>query len=262
MKTPHVILKPKSMQPYVTKKGVKMTHCIHDNTDCKSCGHHYCIKSIPLFSSMNQKEIEQLSESITTKQYAKGQVVFDYGEKASGLYIVCQGKLKIYKNTLDGKEQILYILKHGDFIGAFNLLKEDVFQFTARAIEGTTVSMLSKEAFNEVVLAHPEMTLKILEKAYERIMKVESLVERLSTKNLDAKVAGLLVNLIPSFGIKTKEGVRLELSINREEMGSYAGIARETITRKLRLFEEMGIINLIGAKVIEIRDLYALKAYL
>jgi len=211
---------------------------------------------------MNQEEIENLAGSIDTRAYAKGQKIFDYGQKASGLYIVCQGKMKIYKNTLDGKEQILYILTNGDFIGAFNLLKEDVFQFTAVAIEETTVSTLSKEAFNQVVLEHPSMTLKVLEKAYERIMKVESLVERLSTKNVDAKVAGLLVNLIPSFGSKTKEGIRLELTINREEMGSYAGIARETITRKLRLYEEMGIIKLIGAKVIVIKDLYALKAYL
>lgn len=239
-----------------------MTPCIHEHSHCKSCGNHYCIKNIPLFSSMNDEEIEQLSSSIDTKVYAKGEKIFDYGEKASGLYIVCTGKMKIYKNTLDGKEQILYIFKQGDFIGAFNLLKEDVFEFTAEAIEETTVSTLSKQAFNQVVLDNPEITLKVLEKAYERIMKVESLVERLSTKSLDAKVAGLLINLIPSFGVKTKEGIRLELSINREEMGSYAGIARETITRKLRLYEEMGIIKLIGAKVIEIKDLYTLKTYL
>lgn len=238
-----------------------MPHCVHDHSQCKNCGHHYCIKNIPLFSSLNQEEVEQLSDSIYAKDVEKGDIIFSQGDKASGLYIVCQGKIKVYFNTLDGKEQILYILKDGDFIGAFNLLKEDVFQFTAEAIESTTLSILSKEAFNEVIISHPHMTIKILEKAYERIMKIESLVERLSTKSLDAKVAGLLINLIPSFGKNTEAGIRLELSINREEMGSYAGIARETITRKLRLFEEMGILDLIGAKVILIKDIHALKNY-
>ncbi len=236
-----------------------MNSCSNSKSKCDKCGHHYCMKEIPLFSSLEEDEVESLSSCITTRTYKKGEKIFHHGDKASGLYIVCEGKMKVYKNTLEGKEQIIYILGSGDFIGAFNLLKEDVFEFTAEAIENTTMSMLSKAAFNEIILRKPEMTLKVLEKAYERIVKVESLVERLSTKSLDAKVAALLLNLIPSFGKKSSLGVELELSINREEMGSYAGIARETITRKLKLFEEMGIVSLKGAKVIIIKDVKALR---
>ena len=113
-----------------------------------------------------------------------------------------------------------------------------------------------------MILNNPAITIKVLEKAYERIMKVESLVERLSTKSLDAKVAALLLNLIPSFGKHVEDGIELKLSINREEMGSYAGIARETITRKLKLFEEMEIVTLKGAKIIIINNVEALRNYL
>ena len=241
-----------------------MGTCIYSGTNskCENCGYHYCMKDIPLFSSLDNGQLKELSLSITTKTFKKGEIIFDYGEKASGLYIVCSGKMKVYKNTLEGKEQIMYILSSGDFIGAFNLLKEDVFEFTAKAIEETAVSTLSKTAFNTVIMNNPEITIKVLEKAYERIMKVESLVERLSTKSLDAKVAALLLNLIPSFGKHTREGIVLELSINREEMGSYAGIARETITRKLKLFEEMKIVALRGAKLIVIKNVEALRDYL
>src|SRR5690606_5520869 len=158
------------------------------------------------------------------------------------------GKIKIFKNTIEGKEQILYILSEGDFIGAFNLLKEDEFDFNAVAIENTTVSMLEKSSFDEIVLSNPSITLKIFEKAYERIIKAESLVERLSSSNPDAKVIGLLVDLCENFGSQTDEGILLTLTINREEMGSYAGIARETMSRKLQLFQEMGLIQLIGMK--------------
>jgi len=216
---------------------------------------------IPLLSSLSADELREISKSIITKEYKKGEAIFKLGDRANGLYIVCNGKVKIYKNTLEGKEQIIYILSDGDFIGAFNLLKEDVFDFTAEALENTTISMLEKVAFDQVIVAKPEITLKVLEKAYERIMKVESLVERLSTKSLDAKVAALLLNLIGSFGEETEEGIVLKLSINREEMGSYTGIARETMTRKLKLFEEMGILKLQGAKVIIIRDVEKLKAF-
>nr|WP_283244264.1 helix-turn-helix domain-containing protein [Wansuia hejianensis] len=96
--------------------------------------------------------------------------------------------------------------------------------------------------------------MKILEKGYERIRWAEELVDRLSSANADAKVAGLLLDLIKDFGTKTREGTVLNLSINREEMGSYAGISRETMTRKLKHFQELGYIDFIGNKKIIILD--------
>ncbi len=218
-----------------------------------------CINNIPLLSNLTNDEIEKVSIGVSSENYKKGESVFNRGDKANKLYIVCSGKIKIFKNTIEGKEQILYILSEGDFIGAFNLLKEDEFDFNAVALENTTVSMLEKSSFDEIVLSNPSITLKIFEKAYERIIKAESLVERLSSSNPDAKVIGLLVDLCENFGSQTDEGILLTLSINREEMGSYAGIARETMSRKLQLFQEMGLIRLIGMKKILIYDVGKLK---
>lgn len=204
-------------------------------------------------------ELNEISKGVDTVSYRKGDKVFSRGEQANSLYIVCEGKMKIYKNLVDGKEQIIYIMTQGDFIGAFNLLKEDEFDFDAEAIEDLVISTLSKEVFNKIILTNPEITLKVLEKAYERINRIESLVERLSTTNADAKVAGLLLNLTKDFGQKTEKGILLRLTINREDMGSYAGIARETITRKLKLFEELGLIELIGNKRILIHNKNSLR---
>ncbi len=219
-----------------------------------------CINNIPLLSNLTNEEIEKVSIGVSSETYKKGESVFKQGDKANKLYIVCSGKIKIFKNTIEGKEQILYLLSEGDFIGAFNLLKEDEFDFNAVALENTTVSMLEKSSFDEIVLSNPSITLKIFEKAYERIIKAESLVERLSSSNHDAKVIGLLVDLCENFGSQTDEGMLLTLSINREEMGSYAGIARETMSRKLQLFQEMGLIQLIGMKKILIYDVSKLKS--
>lgn len=219
-----------------------------------------CIHNIPLLSSLTDEEIEKISEGVSSQSFKKGETIFSQGDSANKLYIVCSGKIKIYKTSMDGKEQILYILTEDDFIGAFNLLKENEFEFSAVAIEPSTVSMLEKSFFDQIVLSNPGITLKIFEKAYERINRAESLVQRLSSSNPDAKVIGLLIDLCENFGEKTPEGILLTLSINREEMGSYAGIARETISRKLQLFQEMEMIKLIGSKKILIYDVNKLKA--
>lgn len=214
-----------------------------------------------MLSGLDESEIDKISAGVSSRTFKKGEVVFSQGEKANKLYIVCTGKIKIFKNLMEGKEQILYILSGGDFIGAFNLLKEDQFDFSAVALETTEISMLEKSAFDKVMISNPEITLKIFEKAYERIIKAESLVERLSSSNPDAKVIGLLLDLASDFGTPTGDGgMMLELTISREEMGSYAGIARETMSRKLQMFDEMGIIKLMGTKKILIKDMSQLKS--
>lgn len=233
--------------------------CTPDKKTCQECQHGYCLREIALFSSLTHEEMLKISNEAIVHTYKRGEVVFSQGDPAKHLYIVCQGKMKIKKYTVDGREQILYIMSEGDFIGAFNLLKEDQFEFTAEALEDAEISMVSKDAFKEILLNNPEITIKIMEKAYERIKKVESLVDRLGTNNVDAKVAGLLLNLESNFGHRTKEGTLLKLSINREEMGALAGIARETMTRKLTMFQNLGVIKLIGTKQILIRNREALE---
>lgn len=213
-----------------------------------------CIRNVPLLASLNQDEIDKISEGVVFTEYKKGEYIFRSGDKADRLYIVVSGKMKISNYLSDGREQILYIYSAGDFVGAFNLLKEDEFKYNAEALEDTTISTLSKNKFNEIILKNPEITLKILEKSYERIRDVEGLVVRLSAANTDAKVAGLLLELMEDFGSKESSNTVLELTINREEMGNYAGIARETMTRKLNHFKELGYIDFIGNKKIIIKE--------
>ena len=213
-----------------------------------------CIRNVPLLADLNQEEIDKISEGVVFTNYKKGEYIFRTGDKADKLYIVVSGKMKIYNYLSDGREQILYIYSSGDFVGAFNLLKEDEFKYNAEALEDTTISTLSKNKFNDIILKNPEITLKVLEKAYERIRDAEGLVVRLSAANADAKVAGLLLELIKDFGSKEGANTILELTINREEMGNYAGISRETMTRKLNHFKELSYIDFIGNKKIVIKE--------
>lgn len=229
---------------------IQIKKCIICDTHCVDCKGSPCIQNIPLLSSLNREELDKISEGVTTKEYKKGEHVFKTGDKADRLYIVCSGKMKIYKYLSDGREQILYIYGSGDFVGAFNLLKEDEYKYNGEALEDTVISTLSKETFDKIAIRNPTITLKILEKAYERIRWAEGLVNILSAGNADAKVAGLLLNLIEEFGTKTQDGIELNLSINREEMGSYAGVSRETMTRKLVYFKELGYIDFHGNKKI------------
>lgn len=204
----------------------------------------------------------KISEGVVTKDFKKGDIIFRSGDKADRLYIVCSGKMKIFKYLSDGREQILYIYGAGDFVGGFNLLKEDEYKYNGVALEDTVVSTLSKKNFDEIIIKNPTITLKVLEQAYERIRWAEDLVGRLSSTSTDSKVASLLLRLEDDFGTRKGNKIVLNLTINREEMGSYAGISRETMTRKLGLFKDLGIIDFEGNKIIIINDEEKLKGML
>lgn len=227
--------------------------------DCRNCGSSQCINNIPLLSNLSEEESQKIAAGVATVSYKKGAYLFKAGAKANKLFILCSGKIKLFKTNSEGKEQIIYIMSDGDFFGAFNLLKEDEFDMDAMALEDSQVSLLAKTEFDKIILTNPEITLKVFEKAYERITKAEALVERLSINNLDTKVAGLLVHLAREFGVETKEGILLKLTISREEMGSYAGIARETMSRKLTQFQEQGLIGFKNKRQILIKNLNELE---
>ncbi len=234
-----------------------MKKCSAHSQNCLNCEYDYCLQTVPFLSSLEPTQLKEVSKGTVRKRYKKGERIFSEGETARKLYMLCSGKVKIFRYTPDGKELILYILSpnYFSFIGAFNLLRETTFDFSAEALEDTVICTLDKHEFEDIILKYPRVTLKILEEAYDRINKIESLVYRLSTNNVDAKVAGLLLSLIKDFGVEADDGIHLNMTMNREEMGSYAGLTRETMSRKLRSMQKQGLIEIQGNKKIIVKDI-------
>ena len=232
------------------------------NNCCGNCKRGLCTKEISIFSSLDSSELTEIIEKMNHKRVNKNDVIFLEGEKAQTLYFLNVGKIKIYKYTKDGKEQILHILSEGDFFGELNLLKESKYRFNAKAIEESKICTLSKENFKEILLYKPEIAIKILEIMGERLSDVESLAQNLATNDIDARIAFLLKELSDKYGKNNEGNLVINLHLTREDMANYVGITRETISRKLKKFEEEGIIKIVGTKKIIIIDNEKLEEYI
>lgn len=226
---------------------------------CKKCKGRYCASKTSIFSILEEPQLKEITDKINRRAYKKGEMIFFEGEVSDKLYVINSGKVKIFKYTKEGKEQILYIVSTGDFLGDLSLLKKDEFKFNAEALEDVSICELTKDDFDKAVKENPEIALKILEVLYERIAKLENLVQSLSTKDIETRISGLLLGLIKDFGIPENNIVRLELPLSREDMANYIGVTRETISRKLNSMQEEGIIKLIGNKTIVLNDLEYLE---
>ena len=232
------------------------------NNCCGNCKRGLCTKEISIFSSLDSSELIEIIEKMNHKRVNKNDVVFLEGEKAKTLYFLNVGKIKIYKYTKDGKEQILHILSEGDFFGELNLLKESKYRFNAKAIEESKICTLSKENFKEILLYKPEIAIKILEIMGERLSALENLAQNLATNDIDARIAFLLKNLCDKYGEISNNDIIINLPLTREDTANYVGVTRETISRKLKKFEEEGIIKIVGTKKIIIIDNEKLEEYI
>ncbi len=212
-------------------------------------------KDVPILSYLSEEEINSMNSSFEVERVSKGEAIFKSGHPANVMFIVYEGIFKLMKPLSDGREQILYIFKAGDFVGGLNILSGDKYVYNGVCLTDCVIIKISSCDFKNVLLKNREFLLKLLEKTYERVRKSESLIDVLSGINANMKVAKLLINFAQIYGKITREGILLNLDINREELGFYSGITRETISRKLNQFEKADYIKLLPKGRILIRSI-------
>lgn len=220
------------------------------------------LRKLPLLRHLSVADFEELAQHVRVRKVKKAEQIFQSGDPASELYIVCSGQFKIFTYTPDGREQIMYIYNPGDFVGGLNLLTSSRYLYTGQALEESVICTISKPFFDRACLNNPSILRQILEKSYDRIRWAEELIARLSSSNAGIKVAELLLRFAVRYGTPTKEGIRIDLNLNREELGSYTGLTRETFTRKLGEFKDLGYVDFIGSRIILIKDEAAIRSYL
>ena len=223
----------------------------------------YDIKNLSLFKGVEDSElIGNIARGVDFAKFKKGQFVFRTGDHAEQLYLVVDGHVKIFYNTPEGKEQMLYVYNNGDFIGGLNLLSEDDYRYMGQCLSDSVFAIVKKEAFIEHALQSPIVLKHMLSKSYERIRWAEDLISRLTASNASIKAAWLILKLKDEFATLKDGEYVLNLPMNREDMGSFAGLTRETITRKLTEFKERGIIDFKGPRTLIIKDIDALRAFI
>jgi len=234
----------------------------HCGNCCNNCRGELCASKVPIFENLNDEELLEIVNKINHKEYSKGDVIFAEGNVANTLYFINEGKIKLYKYTKDGKEQILHILSEGDFFGELELIKPSKYGFNSKAIVDAKICTLTKDEMKDIMMGNPEISIKVLETIGERLSKVENLVQNLATNDVDSRMAYLVIDLMEKYGEKEGDNISINLPLSREDMASFIGVTRETISRKLKKFEDENLIKIVGTKNIIILDEKGLKNYI
>lgn len=218
------------------------------------------IDSTILLHDLNDRDKEFLSENLEIQKFKRGDNIFHHMDEANFMYIMKSGAMKISMDLSDGREQILYIYRKEDFVGGLNLLTADKYVYNGIALTESEVIKISKQIYNDLLIHNENFLREMLIQSFLRIRKSEELIDRLCVINGDMKVAKGLIDLVHMSGKREPDGSFLiSPHMNRTELGSYTGLARETVTRKLSYFEDMGYIELLPKGAIRILDMDSLR---
>lgn len=226
---------------------------IHEDS-CLICRHKLCARRVPIFSALGEDELHRVSELIVRKQYAKGELILVDGSDFDSLIILNTGKAKAFRDTADGREQILYIFSEGDFFGEKSLLGKQTATYNVEALLETHVCMIRKSDFRQLLRTNPEIGLKVMEELTGRMDRLENSIEYMGTKTVEARVGAVLLEFAQKYGRNHQKGIMVELPLSREGIANYIGVARETVSRKLNHLQDEGIIEMIGNKKVIIID--------
>ncbi|HHW21651.1 MAG TPA: Crp/Fnr family transcriptional regulator [Clostridiaceae bacterium] len=226
---------------------------------CDSCRNKLCAKQISIFSSLDGQQLTKIADLIIHKCYKKGELLILEGETMNSLFIINKGQTKAFRNTQDGREQILHLFSEGDFFGERNLLRDQVSNYSVEALEETHVCLIHKHDFQLLVREHPDIALKVMEELCRRLDRLENTVETMGTRTVEARVSSVLLEFADKYGKPHPKGIMIELPLNREGIANYIGLTRETVSRKMSLLQDEGVIEMNGNKKVLIVDRTALE---
>ncbi len=227
---------------------------------CTRCKNNLCVSKVSVFNSLDYDDMVEISKMIVHRDFKKGEFLCREGDKFSTLFIVNQGKVKLSKHNREGKEQILNIISEGNMFGEYYLFSDyEPYNFSAIALSDGKTCMLSKKDMDYLFRKHPDINRKVVTELSNKLVKTEKLAQNLSTINTDSKVAYVLTELAKEYGKDVQGVIQMRIPLTREEMASYAGVTRETMSRKLNAFERSGWIEIKGNRVLVITDQGALE---
>lgn len=225
---------------------------------CGRCMDRLCMHKVPILSSLDKEDLEKIADMISHHTFKKGETLVMEGDRMDSIIILHEGRAKAYKNTADGREQILYVFTEGDFFGEQNLFRNQYSSYSVEALQSLKTCHLSKDQFQKLLYRYPEIAVKIIDELGNRMARLENAMQSMGVRNVDNRIGETLLEFASKYGTQDEKGTIIHLPLSREGIANYLGVARETISRKLSQLESEGVIRSLNNKEIQILDNEAL----
>jgi len=206
------------------------------------------LRRTPYFADADPSQLDAIARALLERSYRRGDSVFLEGEACQGLYTVKSGRVRVYKISPEGREQVLLIAGPGDTFNEVPVFDGGPNPASVEALEPTVLLLLPKSALLAMVEAQPKLARAFMRTFATRLRQLVGLVEELSFKTVTGRVARILLEqLLPSAGEPSGQPPR---RLTQREIAAMAGTAREVAGRALKALEQQGAIRIERGRIV------------
>lgn len=217
------------------------------------------LRAIPIFAGLQPDALDRLAGRCVVRTVPAGTVVFSTGEECRGLYIVESGRVRVYRVSSVGREQVLHVEGPGRPVAELPLFDGGPYPASAVTIEESRLVFLPRADFEHLYRTNPDAADAIIRALGKRLRHLVHVTETLAFRDVAARLALLLAGYAERSGHPTAEGVELAIDRTQEELALEIGAARESVSRAFKQLQKKGLITTVERDRIVIPDLRRLR---
>jgi CRP/FNR family transcriptional regulator len=203
------------------------------------------ISTIPLFNGLPADQIVAIKKIAVEKKINKGEIIVSEGDEGNGFFVIAEGRVKVFKVSTEGKEQILHIFGPGQPFGEVPVFSGQRFPASAQAIDKTQVLFFPRASIVNLISANPSLALNMLAIMSKKLRQFAVQIENLSLKEMPARLASYLIFLADE---QNKDDL-VTLKISKGQLASTLGTVPETLSRAFAKLSGQNLINVDGKKI-------------
>jgi len=201
------------------------------------------LRKSPLFAGLKEEDLRRIRSIAIPKKLVKKEVLFADGEEARGFYVILSGKMKLYKISPEGKEQILHIVVAPDAFAEAALFLGGTYPAFAEALTDTQLLFFPKRDFVQLIERNPQLSINMIVTLSQYLKRFTLLIEELSLKEVSARMAKHLIDLSLKAVKEGKSPNEVELDLSKTQLASKLGTISETLSRTLAKMKAKKIID-------------------
>ncbi len=200
------------------------------------------LNNIDLFKNLSKEELKELEPYLVTTSFKKKEAIFAEGDQPEWFYIVSKGKVKITKLSHDGKEIILEVISPTDIFGGVAVLRNFPYPANAVVMEDSEVIKISRKNLMRLVDRFPNLMYCMALQLGDRMKSSYDSLKNIALERVEARIAALLLKLTNKVGIKTNEGIAINMRLTKQDIADMVGTTVETSIRTFSKFKKQGLL--------------------
>ena len=217
------------------------------------------LQALPLFAGFSEGARAELAARCVTRTFPAGHVLFRTDDVCRGLYLVASGRVRVYRTSPSGREQVLHSEGPGRPVAELPLIDGGVYPASAVTEVESRLVFVPRDAFEALYRNNPDVAEAVIRELGKRLRHLVRVAETLAFRDVAARLASYLAQYAEQHGTITTEGTEIVLDRTREELSFELGTARESVSRGLKQLAQKGLIEPLARKRMRIPDVARLR---